>query len=52
MEGIIKGHPSINYVEKALFFKPFPTGNVKQEKKKVSSNPNKVLNPFRGIGKS
>ena len=29
VEGIIKGHPSINNVEKASFFKSFPKGKDK-----------------------
>ena len=51
VEDIIKGHPNINSVKKDSFSKPFPKGKSKQKKKKVPSNPNKVLNPFKGIGK-
>ena len=47
----IKDHPSINNVEKILFFKHFPKEKGKWKKKKVPSNSNKVLNPFRGIDK-
>ena len=51
MKGIIKGHPSINNVKKASFSRSFPNGKGKRKNKKVLSNPNKVLNPFRDIGK-
>ena len=50
-DGIIKGHPSINNVKKASFSKSFPKEKGKWEKKKATSNPNKVLNLFMGIGK-
>ena len=33
-KGIIKGYPSINNMEKSLFFKPFSKGKGKQKKKK------------------
>ena len=49
--GIIKGHPSVNNVKKISFSKNFPKEKGKQKTKKVSSNPNTVLNPFRHIGK-
>ena len=51
MKGIIKDHPSINNVKKASFSRSFPNGKGKRKNKKVLSNPNKVLNPFRDIGK-
>ena len=47
VEGIIKGHIGINNLEKTLLFK----GKDKWKKKKVPNNSNKVLNPFRDIGK-
>ena len=50
-EGIIKCHPSVNNVENASLYKPFPKGKGKWKKKKALSNPNKILNPFRDIGK-
>ena len=49
VEGIIKGYPSIKNMKKASFFKHFPKGNVKQKKKKILSNPNKVQNQRESI---
>ena len=51
VKGIIKGHYSVDNVEKTLLYKPFPKGKSKQKKEKVPSNPNKILNSFRDIGK-
>ena len=51
VKGIIKGHPSVNNVKKYLLSKPFSKKNGKQKKKKVPSNPNKILNPLRDIDK-
>ena len=42
VEGIIKGHPSVNNVEKTSFSKSFAKGKGKCKKKKVPSNP-KIL---------
>ena len=51
VKGIIKDHPSVNNVKKTSLSKFFSKENGKWKKKKVSSNPNKVLNPFRNIDK-
>ena len=50
-EAIIKGHPSVNSMECFLLFKHFHKGQGKQKNKKVPSNPNKIINPFKDIDK-
>ena len=50
-EGIVKGRPSVNKMENASLSKHFSKKKGKQKKNKVPSNPNKILNPFRDIGK-
>ena len=50
-KGIIKGHSSVNNVEKLHFPRLFSRKKGKQKKKKVLSNPNKIPNPFRDVGK-
>ena len=50
LEGIIKGHSSFNNMKKLQFSSFFPRKR-QTNKKKVENNPNKILNPFRDIGK-
>ena len=51
VEGIIKGHPSVNNVEKDLISNLFFQGKGQGEKDEVLSNPNIILNLNGGINK-